>query len=324
MRKLLYRRMRVKTIAALAVLAGLVSTGLHSEVLARMPGEPDSPFALVVQMDRAAFAEDEPVVLNLIVRNTSDRKEHFVSYDVSYTTYQPVVYDTRGREAAITVPYRLMNKRVEEVVRDIYPRAVELLPNETLTHRVNLKNLYELKAGNEYRVRGFFLPDMGSPVALPSLNVLSFRIVRAPGLVKKSGVVRQERGVSPSEVVLLALTAEKNGAWDRLYKYIKAESYIAAFPDYLRPYNAADEIEKLKILDDFAKFLARRRDDYIKDFSIADEIFLPDRDIAYVDVKVERYGPSLPFRYRYRYTLEKTGGNWLIIDLEATVAKGER
>jgi len=311
-------------IAALAALAGLVVTGFYAEGLARMPGEAESPFVLVVHMDRATFAEDEPVVLNLIVKNTSERKEHFVSYDVSYTTYQPVVYDAQGREAAITVPYRLMNRRVEEVVRDVYPRAVELLPNETLTHTVNLRNLYELKAGTEYRVRGFFLPDMQNPAALPSSNVLTFKIVRAPGMVKKSGVVRQERGVSPSEVVLLALTAEKTGAWDRLYKYIKAESFIAAFPDFLRPYNAADEIEKLKILDDFAKFLARRRDDYIKDFSITDEIFLPGKDIAYVDVIVNRYGPRLPFRYRYRYTLEKTGSNWLIIDLEATVVKGER
>ncbi len=324
MREILYRRARGGKVVALVALAALAFAGLHAEASGQTAGPAGSPFVLVIQMDRSSFAEDEPVALNLIIKNTSDQKEHFVSYDVSYTTYQPVVYDAQGREAAITVPYRLMNRSVEEVIRDLYPRAIELLPNETLTHTVNLRNLYDLRTGSEYRVRGFFLPDMQNPSALPSSNILSFKIVRAPGLVKKSGVVRQERGVSPSEVVLLALTAEKNETWDRLYKYIKAESFINAFPDYVRLYNAADDIEKLKILEDFAKFLARHRDDYIRDFSVTDEVFLPGKNIAYVDVVVNRYGPRLPFRYKYRYTLEKTRDHWLIIDLEATVVKGER
>lgn len=324
MRELLYRRARGVRVVAFAALAAFAFAGLHGEASGQTAERAESPFVLIIQMDRFTFAEDEPVVFNMIIKNTSDKKEFFVSYDTSYTTYQPVVYDAQGREAAITVPYRLMNRRIEEVVRDLYPRAVELLPNETLTHTINLKSLYDLRTGSEYRVRGFFLPDMQSPTALPSSNILSFKIVRAPGLVKKSGVVRQERGVSPSEVVLLALTAEKSGTWDRLYKYIKADIFINAFPEYVRLYNAADEIEKLKILEDFAKFLARRRDDYIKDFSIADEIFLPGKNIAHVDVVVNRYGPRLPFRYKYRYTLEKTRDHWLIIDLEATVLKGER
>ncbi|MCU0843855.1 MAG: hypothetical protein MUC76_02895 [Spirochaetes bacterium] len=324
MREFLYHCARGKMLVALAALAALAVAGLHGIASGQTAGQDESPFVLIIQMDRSTFAEDEPVVLNLIIKNTSDKKEHFVSYDTSYTTYQPVVYDAQGREAAITVPYRLMNRRVEEVVRDLYPRAIELLPNETLAHTVNLKNLYDLHTGAEYRVRGFFLPDMRNPSALPSSNILSFKIVRAPGLVKKSGVVRQERGVSPSEVVLLALTAEKNGTWDRLYKYIKADTFINAFPDYVRLYNTADEIEKLRILEEFARFLARRRDDYIKDFSITDEIFLPGKNIAYVDVVVNRYGPRLPFRFKYRYTLEKTRDHWLIIDLEATVLKGER
>ncbi|MGV7929976.1 MAG: hypothetical protein AB2L13_13930 [Spirochaetota bacterium] len=324
MREFLYHCGRGKKAVALAALALIAFVSLHGDASGQGADRAESPFVLVIQMDRSTFNEDEPVTLNLIIKNTSDKKEHFVSYDTSYTTYQPVVYDAQGREAAITVPYRLMNRRVEEVVRDLYPRAVELLPNETLTHTVNLKNLYDLGTGSEYRVRGFFLPDMQSPTALPSSNILTFKIVRAPGLVKKSGVVRQERGVSPSEVVLLALTAEKSGTWDRLYKYIRADVFINAFPEYVRLYNAADEIEKLKILEDFARFLARRRDDYIKDFSITDEIFLPGKNIAYVDVVVNRYGPRLPFRYKYRYTLEKTRDHWLIIDLEATVLKGER
>ncbi|RPI92696.1 MAG: hypothetical protein EHM32_08860 [Spirochaetales bacterium] len=324
MREFLYHCARGKMLVALAALAALAVPSLHGIASGQTAGQAESPFVLIIQMDRSTFAEDEPVVFNMIIKNTSDKKEFFVSYDTSYTTYQPVVYDAQGREAAITVPYRLMNRRVEEVVRDMYPRAVELLPNETLTHTVNLKNLYDLRTGAEYRVRGFFLPDMRNPSALPSSNILSFKIVRAPGLVKKSGVVRQERGVSPSEVVLLALTAEKNGTWDRLYKYIKADTFINAFPDYVRLYNTADEIEKLRILEEFARFLARRRDDYIKDFSITDEIFLPGKNIAYVDVVVNRYGPRLPFRFKYRYTLEKTRDHWLIIDLEATVLKGER
>ncbi len=314
---------RIKLVRVLLAAAGTAALALAST-----PGLPQSeeggPFKTHLQMERFSFTEDDPVMLQMVIRNVSNRKEFFVVYDTPYTTYQPVVYGPGGKEAATAVPYRLMNRRIEEVLRDLYPRIVELAPNETITHAVNLRSLYKLDIDVEYRVRGYFLPDVKNPRAVRSDNVLSFSITRSMSMPRRGGVARVERAISPSEVVLLALSAERNSEWKNYLKYIRLESFVNAFPDYVRIYNAADEVERLKILEDFAKFLTRRRSDYIKEFSVQDEMILEEGRIAYVDTVVKRSGARLPYVYKYRYTLERFKDYWLIVDLEATVLKGEQ
>lgn len=284
----------------------------------------EQPLKVIVQMDRFAFTDSDPVMLNVIIKNTSQTKQFFVIYDTPYTTFQPVVYEASGREADIAVPYRVMNRRIDEVIRELYPRTVELMPNETMEHSVNLKTLYDLKTGVEYKVKGYFLPDAKTPVMIAGDNTLPFKINRSPDLVIRSGVARVSRGVSPSEIVLLALTAEKSGDWENYFKYIQSESFINAFPEYVREYAAADEVEKLKVLEELHKFLSRDRSDYIRDFRVENQVLVPDKDIAYVEAVVKRYGPRATFNYRYKYTLARYKDYWLIIDLEATVMKGER
>ncbi|HDP81139.1 MAG TPA: hypothetical protein ENN21_09905, partial [Spirochaetes bacterium] len=192
-----------------------------------------SPFRLNVFMDRSSFSVDDPVMLHLIVRNFSDRKEYFVVYDELYTTYQPVVYTGRGREAEIIVPHRLKGVPAGELIRDRVPRIVELMPNETFVSSINLKEVYALEKDTEYRVKGFFTPDFKSPLTLASDNELRFKITRSPDFVPRSGIARVNREVSPSEVVLLALTAEKEGNWGNYLKYIKSDIFINAYPEYV-------------------------------------------------------------------------------------------
>lgn len=311
-----------RTFVSILGIAVMVSLAVIGVLRADENGR-ESPFRLFLYMDRSTFTEDDPVLLHMIVRNFSDRKEYFVVYDELYTTYRPVVYTAMGREAELIVDYRLKNLSIDEVIKDRYPRIVELMPNETFVYSVNLKKLYTLEKENEYRVKGFFDPDIKNPGTIAGGNTLTFKITRSPDFTPRSGVVRVSREVSPSEVVLLALTAEKERNWNNFFKYIKTENLINAYPEYVRLYNSADEIEKLKILEDFNKFLTRKRTDYIKEFSVLDEMILSDKNIAYVDVRVRRYGPRLPFVYRYRYTLEKFQRLWLIIDVDATVVKGE-
>ena len=285
---------------------------------------PKSVFRVFLQMDRLSFEDNETVNLNMCIKNNSKRNKSFKVYDFGYTTFQPVVYDISGREAEIIVSYRLMNRDITDVVKRCKYRVIELSPDETIIHSVNLKNIYNLKIGVEYRVRGFFSPDVKSLQAIPSENQLTFKIVKSRGFVKKSGIERMSRSISPSEIVLLVLTAEKNRDWDNFYKYIKLESYINAFSNYVRIYNEADGKKRLKIIDDFIKFLSRRRSDYIVNFKILEESVLKERNIAYVDAEVTRFGPKKPFVYTYKYTLERFRNFWLIIDVEAIVRKVKR
>lgn len=306
-------------IGMIMAIAAMISPELYP-----MESEVSSPFTLSLKMDRFMFTEDDPVILNMIIKNNSSSKESFVIYDSLYTTYQPVVYNTLGREAEITVPYRLMNKRVDEVIKDNNPRIIELMPNEKFVYMINLKKIYNLELNTEYRVKGYFMSDIKNTASIASENAISFKITRSTSLVRRSGVKRVTRDISPSEVVMLALTAEKNGNWNNFLKYIKIESFINAYPEYVRLYNNADEIEKLKIIEEFVTFLSRNRTDYIREFNVMEETLLPDKNISYVDAAVKRQGPRIPFAYKYRYTLERFKDFWLIIDVEATVMKGEQ
>jgi len=306
-------------ICVIMVIAAIITPKLYS-----LESEVSNPFTMSLKMNRFMFTEDDPVTLHMVVKNNSSKKESFVIYDSVYTTYQPVVYNTLGREAEITVPYRLMNKRVDEVIQDINPRIIELMPNEKFVYMINLKKIYNLELNTEYRVKGYFMSDIKNTAAIASENVISFKITRSTSLVRRSGVKRITRDISPSEVVMLLLNAEKNGNWNNFLKYIKIESFINAFPEYVRLYNNADEIEKLKIIEEFVTFLSRNRPDYIREFNVVEETLLPDKNISYVDAVVKRHGPRAPFVYRYRYTLERFKDFWLVIDVEASVMKGEQ
>ncbi|TAL37870.1 MAG: hypothetical protein EPN93_05215 [Spirochaetes bacterium] len=287
-----------------------------------------SPFRVTIGMDRFVFTEDEPVTVNIVIRNNSDKKESFRVYDTSghtnaYTTFQPVVMDSGGREAETTVPHRLMNRNFDEVVRDLDPRELTLMPNETMVHTINLKTLYSLDMDIEYRVKGYFYPDARDQAVLMSENTLTFKIVRSPGRERKSVIAGIKRELAPSEVVVLLLSAERENNWNNFFKYLRAEKFINAYPQFVQMYTNADEMEKLKIIEDFNKFLMRPRTDYIKEFRVLRESIEDDKSAAYVDVQVKRYAPRKPISYTYRYTLEKFRDFWLCTDIEATVNKGE-
>ncbi len=279
-------------------------------------------FRVYLYMDKLSFREDEPVVLHICVKNYSGQRESLVVYDAQYTTFRPIVYDN-GKEAEIIVPYRLMNRKMNKVLKSSRARIIELSRNETFQYSVDLRNIYKIEADKEYRVKANFFRDAKGEAALSSENILTFRIYRPTGPIGRSAVKRRTRSISPSEVVLLFLNAEKSSKWDNYFKYIRLESYIDAYPDYVRIYKKADEIKKAAIIDDFIKFLKKKRIDYIIDFEVLDPL-MRGRTTAYVDAEVKRYGPRYPFIYKYRYTLERFRSFWVITDVEASVIKGQK
>ena len=294
-------------------------------------------FRVYVVMDKFNFYSDEEINLKVCVKNISGSKKDFFVYDkngeenINYSTFQPVVMDMDGREAEIIVPYRMEYKSKSDESLSLTRRGVELLPEETLIHSVNLKKIYSLDHKKKYRVKGFFFPDFKEDQVITSNNEVTFYISSARSDSIKSGIrfsSRKEkiyRDISPSEIISLALISEKGKEWDKMIKYIDIEQYINAYSDYARRYNISEEYdEKLKIEKDFIRFITRDRDDYILDFKVISENIKNDNKIAYVDVIVDRNGIKRTNRYKYRYTLEKYGNMWLIVNLEATVLKGKR
>ncbi len=291
-----------------------------------------SGLRMYIRMDRFSFSEDDSIALDIVVKNTLFKKDSFKIYDTVYTTFQPVVYTSDGREADISVPHRLMNRDVKEVVGNTVPRTIELAPSETITRRVDLKKLYNLREGEEYRVKVYFFPDVLGEGVVPSENTLRFKIVRSQqyyadgrsGIQEiRSGIAHRRFSVSPREVVLLFLNAEKEQDWNSYFKFMKIENYINAFPNYGKLYNNSDDVEKLKVVDRFVNFLKSERTDYIIDFQVKKQSIVKGKDIAYVNARVKRFNPGFTPSYNYIFTLEKLRSNWLITHVEATVRKGD-
>jgi len=190
------------------------------------------------------------------------------------------------------------------------------------THTVNVKDLFELKLNTMYRIQGLFYPDFEENRLIKAYNELVFKIIEQKHYSKPSDVDAIDRSISPKEVMLLTLKAEKDRDWSNWKKYVNIEKYINAFPEFVQKYYRANYEEKKEIEKDFIAFATRERDYYLVDYRVIDEMIEKDRAVAYVDVIVDRFGIRKTNRYKCRYTLEQYRNLWLVTDEEATVMKG--
>lgn len=288
--------------------------------------EPDK-LRVHIRLEKKTYYADEDVHLQVCVKNISEKKNYFEVYDTSesdsalYTTFQPIVFDMNGREEQPTVA-GFEERKIGELVKGLDKRMIELGPGEMFTHTVNVKELFDLKLNTSYRIQGLFYPDFEDDRLIKADNELVFKIIEQKHYNKPSEVDSTDRSISPKEVMLLTLKAEKDRDWNNWKKYVNIEKYINAFPEFVQKYYHANYEEKKEIEKDFIAFATRERDDYLVDYRVLDEVVEKDRAVAYVDVIVDRFGIRKTNRYKCRYTLEQYRNLWLVTDEEATVMKG--
>lgn len=313
---------RIKILSSIAALLAVLTVPLHS-------GDKADPMRVSLSIDQEAFGHDEAVILHVSIQNTSQKTVTFEIYEdknvsmPDFTTFQPVVYDMEGREAENIIPYRKENRPTSEVIKKMKRRTVSLGTGETFTHDINLRRVYNLEKGI-FRVRSYFIPDFKARNLIYSVNELTFRIIgddRGPGPFGKEEMKRTTE-ITPGEIVLLCLEAEKREEWKRMFKYIEMKEFIYSYNNFVRPYNSAGPKERREILGKFKQFLARHRHDYIVNFTIADEEIEKNRKYATVTAVVERYGVRRNERYKYMYRLSREGSIWLLNAVEASVLKG--
>lgn len=300
------------------ILAGLLP--LHS-------GDVNDDLTVHLSIDRESYNYNEPVILHISIRNNSSKTTSFEIFENTastlpdFTTFQPVVFDLMGREAENIIPYRKENLPTSEVIKKMTRRKVSIGVNETFTCNVDLKKVYNL-GSKTYRVRSYFVPDFTRRKIIYSVNELTFRIIKEDGKPFGGERTIAETRITPGEIVLLSLEAEKRKNWRNMFKYINLKEYIYSFHNFVRPYNDAGPRERIEILAKFRRFLARHRHDYIVHFNVVSEEIEKNRKYASVDAIVERYGVRKNERFKYMFRLEKRRNIWLINAVEATVLKG--
>ncbi len=234
----------------------------------------------------------------------------------------------QGKNAEVIVPYKVLKKSLEHVLKNLAARKVAIAPNEEISHTVNLKYIYNLKSNKEYRVKSYFIPDFSTKSLIISTNELYFKINKQSSAASHSGIINTSkryvpvRKLSPKEVILLTLNAEKHRM--PFAKYLNIQRFIFSYPKYYHLYLKAGYNHKIQIEKDFITFLYRDRYDYILDFNITKEN-IKNNKIAYVEVIVDRFGIKRTNRYRYRYTLTRKNIHepfWLITHVNAYVLKG--
>jgi len=230
----------------------------------------------------------------------------------------------RGKENENIIDYKRQNRYTVDIIDSMSKRAVQLGAGEIFTYVIDLKRVYKMPTGFSYRVRCYFVPDLGVRYVIHGKNELTFLV---DGHKENAGQLASyniNRDISPSETVLLALEAERSSDMDRMLKYIDLEEFISIDSNFMRSYSVSGEIERREILEKFRQYLLKPRRDYLVDFKIVDEGV--DGGIAYVDVLAERYSVTINDAYKYRFVLKKNrdfGTVWLITGLEASIFKGK-
>lgn len=303
-------------------------------------------FRVIINTDKLKYFNSDEIILKINIKNITDEPAVFYVYDspqrtdifnrergdtADYTTFKPVVYDMNGKNAELLVPYITGEKNQAETLSWMIKREIKLGPGETFTHTQNLRKIYNLPSDKNYRMKLHFFPFIGDKddenLAVVSSNEIKFRITRDRAYVPFQPKDPNSVRLTPGEVVLLLISAEREKNTERAIKYLDIDKFIHSYPDFSRRYDIADDVEKKDIEKEFIRYLINRKEDPLAEYRIISEEPEASGTVAYVTVEAMRNGLIKPARFRYVYRLEKNAETdyiWLVAGLEAQVIRDVR
>jgi len=303
-------------------------------------------FRVHLHTDKLKFYNNDEIIVKISIKNVSDEPAVFYIYDSpervdifdrkrgdtsDYTTFKPVVYDMNGKNAELVVPYITSDKNAAETLSWMIKREIKLGPGEIFSHSQNLRRIYDILPEKNYRLKLHFFPYVGDKddenQVVVSSNEIKFRVSRDKSYEAFKPKDPNSVRLSPSEVVLLLINAEREGSTERAIKYLDIDKFIHSYPDFSRRYDISDDTDKKNIEKEFIRYLINKRDDPLAEYRIVSEEIDASGITAYVSVEAKREGLIRPSRFRYVYRLEKNAETdyiWLVAGLEALVIRDVR
>jgi hypothetical protein len=309
-------------------------------------GKDTHAFRVHLHTDKLKFYNNDEIIVKISIKNITDAPATFYLYDspertdifdrkrgdtADYTTFKPVVYDVNGKNAELVVPYVTSDKSAVETLSWMIKREIKLGPGEIFTHSQNLRRIYDILPEKNYRLKLHFFPYIGDKddenLVVVSSNEIKFRVTRDKAYEAFKPKDPNSVRLSPSEVVLLLISAERDGNAERAIKYLEIDKFIHSYPDFSRRYDISDDTDKKTIEKEFIRYLINKRDDPLAEYRIVSEEIESSGVVAYVSVEAKREGLIRPSRFRYVYRLEKNAETdyiWLVAGLEALVIRDVR
>jgi len=319
---------------------------LFISVVSQGYGKDTHAFRVHLHTDKLKFYNNDEIIVKISIKNVTDEPAVFYLYDspdrsdifdrkrgdtADYTTFKPVVFDMNGKNAELIVPYIIEDKNTVETLSWMVKREIKLGPGEIFTHSQNLRRIYNILPEKNYRLKLHFFPYIGDKddenLVVVSSNEIKFRVTRDKAYEAFKPKEPNSVRLSPSEVVLLLISAEREGSTERAVKYLDIDKFIHSYPDFSRRYDISDDIDKKNIEKEFIRYLINKRDNPLAEYRIVSEEIESSGVVAYVSVEAKREGLIRPSRFRYVYRLEKNAETdyiWLVAGLEALVIRDVR
>lgn len=312
----------------------------------QLHGRDTHAFRVHLHTDKLKYYNNDEIILKISIKNITDEQAVFYLFDsperrdifdrekgdtADYTTFKPVVYDMNGKNAELVVPYITDEKKTAETLSWMVRREIKLGPGETFTHSQNLRRIYNILPEKSYRLKLHFFPYIGEKddenQVVVSSNEIKFKVTRDRAYEPFKPADPNSVRLTPGEVVLLLISAEREKNAERAIKYLDVDKFIHSYPDFSRRYDISDDQDKKNIEKEFIRYLINKREDPLAEYRIVSEEVEASGLTSYVSVEARRNGLIRPSRYRYVYRLEKNAETdyiWLVAGLEALVIRDVR
>jgi len=292
---------------------------------------------IVIQTDKVQYDAGEEIPVKFRITNTGYQVIRIYPSSEMNRSFQFMVLDARGREIESDAEHMKGSRRYPNAKKVVSyegesVKEIILHPEETYEKTIYLNDLFTLSPGQEFRVSGYFYPDVHQEFFVRSSNQIKVRI----GRDRRSDFLNEDHSfqtnpenpsLSPEETVYLFLSAELKKNWPNYLKYLELNKYITAYDRFATRFAEASEMERPVILKDFGDYLSGGRSEELKRFKIIQVKFdralsgkILDHGRSYVIVHAERDTRGFIERYEYTYSLEKSldrDGFWKIVHVTA-------
>lgn len=308
--------------------------GNHSENFSALGAK------LSIITDKSRFERDEIIHLTMKIRNEGFYPLTFYLHTNPMKNFTFVARNRAGRSLPLK-DAELYDKPADyrdphfhnHTATEYHSRSITLQPGESLERIFKLQDLVETSGLsdeiNKLTISGYFYPN---PIQSPSLfltseNKITLLLDRDKDIppahvMSPETVSEEEPGVSPREVVYLALSAEYTRNWAAYFKYLSLKDLIRDYPDYARIYMKSNDQKKSQTLSEFRKFLMGKGTHKLLRFQVLDDATHDtSADSAKVKVKAIRELDGFKRQFSYTYYLTRAQTYWQITGVESRLAE---